>query len=311
MFADSVLEGQIFTQADLVNRGGALLAREDLTLSAGGDILIAAQAVTNASLVGNRNAWIATMTTTNHGALVAAGGDLTMLAGGALSVLGSTVTAGGDALLAARGPVTIASVLDSVSTTAFARRDGFFSSSRTLISQTSQTNVSSVVAAGGDLAVVSGSDITVTASHLVAGGDLGLRAAGSVSVLAGEDTRQAAFARRSSGFGLFGNGDGLDLYQSKRTTGSVTQVTNVASTLVAGGNATLVAGQDLNLVGSAVVAGQQATLVAGRDLNIAPGFDRTLTTFARSVSGVGIGVDRRRRITPSVNTLKSLRRRLN
>ncbi|WP_143012367.1 hemagglutinin repeat-containing protein [Methylobacterium phyllostachyos] len=280
----------IFTRGDLIDRGGVLQARNDLTLSAGGDILIAAQAVTNTSLVGNRDNWIATASTISHGALVAAGGDLTVLAGGALSVLGSTVTAGGDALLAARGPITIASALDSIATTAFARRDGLFSSSRTLVSQTGQINVPSLVAAGGNLAVVSGSDITVQASHLVAGGDLGVRAAGSLSVLAGEDLSQTILARRSSGLGLFGGDGGLDFYQTRRTTGSVTQATNAPSTLVAGGNATVIAGLDVNIVGSAIGAGQQMTLGAGRDLTIAPGFDRTVMTYARSVSGVGIGV---------------------
>ncbi|MGH1571827.1 hemagglutinin repeat-containing protein [Methylobacterium sp. P31] len=214
----------IFTRGDLVDRGGTLTARGDLTLSAGGAVLIAPQPVTGHSLVAGRTSAVATDTTTNAGALVAAGGDLTILAGGALSVLGSTVTAGRDALLAARGPVTIASVLDSVSTTTFVRPDGLFSSSRTLVNQTSQTNVPSLVAAGGDLAIVSSSDIAVKASHLVAGG-----------------------------------------------------------------NATVIGGQDISVVGTAIVAGQQVTLGAGRDLNIAPSLDRTVLTYAHSVSGVGIG----------------------
>ena len=278
----------IFTQGDLINRGGTLLAHEDLTLVAGGNILITAQAVTNSSLMGSRNHWIATDSTVNHAALVAAGGDLTMVAGGSLSVLGSTVTAGGDALLAARGPITIASVLDTVSTTTFSRKDALLSSSRTLTNQSSQTNVASVVAAGGDLTVVSGSDLTVKASHLVAGGDLGLRATGSVSILAGEDAHQALFAKRSSGFGLFGGNDGLDLYRSKRTSGTVTTVDNAASTVVAGRNASIVAGQDVNVVGSVIMAGHDLALTAGRDVNITPGAaSRTVTTQNRR-SGFGI-----------------------
>jgi len=245
--------------------------------------------VTNNSLTGSRNHWIATDSTVNHAALVAAGSDLTMVAGGSLSVLGSTVTAGGDALLAARGPITIASVLDTVSTTTFSRKDGLFSSSRTFTNQSSQTNVASVVAAGGDLTVVSGSDLAVKASHLVAGGDLGLRAAGSVSILAGEDVHRSMFSKRSSGFGLFGGDGNLDIYHSKRTTAATTSVDNAPSTLVAGGNASVVAGQDVKLVGSAVMAGKQATLVAGRDLIIEPGQDRTSAGYSRTVSGVGIG----------------------
>ena len=51
--------------------------------------------VTNTDLVGNRDSWIANASTISHGALGAAGGDFTVLAGGALSVLGSTGTAGG------------------------------------------------------------------------------------------------------------------------------------------------------------------------------------------------------------------------
>ncbi|WP_208601087.1 hemagglutinin repeat-containing protein [Methylobacterium brachiatum] len=278
----------IFTRGDLIDRGGALLARDGLTLSAGGNILIAAQAVTNTSLVGNRNAWIATASTINHGALVAAGGDLTVLAGGALSVLGSTLTAGGAGLLAAGGPITIASALDTTATTAFSRHDGLFSSSRTLISQTGQINVPSLVAAGGDLAVVSGSDITVKASHLVAGGNLDMRAAGSISVLAGEDLSQTILARRSAGLGLFGGDGGLDVYQTRRTTGSVTQATNAPSTLVAGGDARVIAGLDVNIVGSAIVAGRDLAITAGRDVTVSPGTDSRTVTTDRRRSGFGI-----------------------
>jgi hypothetical protein len=122
----------------------------------------------------------------------------------------------------------------------------------------------------------------------VAGGDLGLRATGSVSILAGEDAHQALFAKRSSGFGLFGGNDGLDLYRSKRTSGTVTTVDNAASTVVAGRNASIVAGQDVNVVGSVIMAGHDLALTAGRDVNITPGAaSRTVTTQNRR-SGFGI-----------------------
>jgi len=49
--------------------------------------------VTNTDLGGNRDTLIATASTISHGSVVAAGDHFTVLAGGALSVLGSTGTA--------------------------------------------------------------------------------------------------------------------------------------------------------------------------------------------------------------------------
>ncbi|MFC5563724.1 hemagglutinin repeat-containing protein, partial [Methylobacterium aerolatum] len=60
-------------------------------------------------------------------------------------------------------------------------------------------------------------------------------------------------------------------------------------TLDAGGNVTVVAGQNLAVTGSAVVAGGVARLAADHDLTVDPGTNRTLSVTQRSVAGVGIG----------------------
>ncbi|MCJ2013611.1 hemagglutinin repeat-containing protein [Methylobacterium sp. J-076] len=219
---------------------------------------------------------------------MAAGGDLTVEAGGALSVLGSTLVAGGDARLTAAGPVTIAATLDTATTTSLTRKDGWFSSKTTRTSRSDSTSQASEIAAGGALTLVSGADLTVTASHLTAGGDLALTAAGSLALLGGQDRHSAAVSTSSSGFGLFGGGGGLDLWRSKRIAGSASSVENAATLLTAGRDATLTAGQDLTVTGSAVSAAGLARLTAGRDLVLAPGDTRTATSTARRVAGIGL-----------------------
>ncbi len=240
-------------------------------------------------IAGGKNHWTVTSTTTQLGGTVAAGGNLTAVAGGSLAVQGSTIAAGGDAFLKAKGPVSITATADSTATTAFSRKDGWFSSRTLRATQTDSTTHVSDISAGGALTIVSGSDLTVTASDLSAGDDLTVRAAGSVALQAGEDRHTRTVSATSGGFGLFGGGGHLDVWRTKRIAGAVDESENAPTNVEAGGTVTVAAGQNLAVTGSAVVAGGIAHLSAGHDLTIDPGRNRTLSVVRRGVAGVGIG----------------------
>ena len=176
----------ILTGGDLVNRGGVLAGARSVALSAGGDVLLAAQDVTTrvavttttSGLLSSSSRRVTTTRLVHAGALVSSGGDLVIASAGTLSLLGSSLTAGGEARLTAGGAVTIAAVVDRLSVTRSGQASGFLGlrRSRSGAERTTLATVSSLVSAGGDLTVAAGGDVAVAASHLAAGGDLALAA---------------------------------------------------------------------------------------------------------------------------------------
>lgn len=291
----------ITTKGDLINRGGSLIAGETLVLKAGGNIRIEAQTITNSVFAGNKKSWSMTTDVTHAGGLVSSGGNLVMEAQKTLNVLGSTVAAGGDALLVGKRGVTIASVLDEHEALAGGKKSGLLTRSSYGYSEHSLTNVSSVVSAGGSMTVRSETgDITIAASHLVAKKDLAVLAGNdadgnaikgskaSVHVLSGQDVKDTAFMQKKSGFGLFATGGGVDFYHASKTTLTTSEAHNVASSLTAGGNIAVKARRDVDIIGSVVNAQGFASLEAGRDVNVGPGQDGSGYAFSRKEKGFGI-----------------------
>ncbi|MBB4017445.1 filamentous hemagglutinin [Chelatococcus caeni] len=293
--ADSLL---ITTERDLVNRGGVLIGNDSLALKAGGDVILEAQQIANSLFEGSKKRWTRIDTVEHAAGLVASGGDLTIAAGGNLIVAGSTVTAAEDATLAAGGEIVISSVVDVTDVAAGGRKGNALRRSSFGYSEHEERNVASLISAGGNLTVAAAGDVTVVASHLAAGEDLTVAAGAgadgredaSVRILAGQDVRDTAYWKKTSGVGLhFGDG-WMDVYRSKKVASTTAEVANVASSLTAGGNVDISAKGDIDIVGSAIAAAEEARLAAGRDVTIAPGMEAEGSTYSRKVSGVGIGV---------------------
>ncbi|MGV2981318.1 hemagglutinin repeat-containing protein [Camelimonas sp. ID_303_24] len=280
----------ITTRGDLANTGGVLSASGLLTLRAGGDVLVTAQPVSNSFTFAENRRTLTVTSTLNQGALVASGADMSVHAGGSFVVLGSAVLAGGDAGLTASNGVAIVAAMDERAHAGATGKSGLLSGSTVTMFHSEQTQVSSLVSAGGDLTVLSGGDLTVAASGLTAGSSLVAHAAGSASIVSGQDVSTTAASKKKSGVGLFFGDGWMDVYQGKQTTATTAVTRNVAAALIAGGDVAVGAGQDIAVTGSTLAAGGQATLHAGRDIAIASGMERTSAKHTRKVSGYGVGV---------------------
>lgn len=165
--------------------------------------------------------------------------SLALSAGKDISVTGATLTSGGDMLMQARGDIAVnARQVDNQYTTT-----GFRGHNDT--NNASVTWQGSNVTAGGNLSVQAGHDITLAASDVNAGGSAQLAAANDLNLNSGQtsrNTRNGASETHSTG---------LD-----RTTVS------------AGNNLVLQAGQDINAHSAALAAEQGVGLQAGRDVNL-------------------------------------------
>ncbi|OAT75887.1 hypothetical protein A9B99_13840, partial [Mangrovibacter phragmitis] len=165
--------------------------------------------------------------------------SLALSAGKDISVTGATLTSGGDMLMQARGDIAVnARQVDDQYTTS-----GFRGHNDT--NNASVTWQGSNVTAGGNLSVQAGHDLTLAASDVNAGGSAQLAAANDLNLNSGQtsrNTRDGASETHSTG---------LD-----RTTVS------------AGNNLVLQAGQDINAHSAALAAEQGVGLQAGRDVNL-------------------------------------------
>nr|WP_260854124.1 hemagglutinin repeat-containing protein [Paraburkholderia sp. BCC1886] len=170
---------------------------------------------------------------------ISATGSATILAGRDVTLTGATIRAGGDAVIAAgrdinAGTATLASTQD-VQT-----RNGM-NGSHTAITQ----NLGGAITAGGDLATLSGRDTTLTGATVTAGGNAAMVASGNLTVTATKDTQSH-------------NEQSLGGELSHHSSSSYDESVR-GSTISAGGNMTLAAGQGgsgtLTITGSSVSAG--------------------------------------------------------
>jgi len=193
--ADSLL---ITTERDLVNRGGVLIGNDSLALKAGGDVILEAQQIANSLFEGSKKRWTRIDTVEHAAGLVASGGDLTIAAGGNLVVAGSTVTAEGNAALTAGGTIAVVAVTDIADITRGGKKGSFYDKVKYKATDYRETNVASLISAGGDLSLFAIGDVVVQASGLASGGETSLTALlGRVALLTATDVSYQRYEKRT------------------------------------------------------------------------------------------------------------------
>jgi filamentous hemagglutinin len=164
---------------------------------------------------------------------------LSLNAGKDIALTGSTLTAGGDLLMDAGGNIAVNAIEinDAHSQSGFRRQ-----------TPTSRSTVSyqgSGITAGGSLSMRAGEDLTLTASDVRAGKDASLAAGNDLNLNAQQTS------------------------QSSRNVNSENHSTGLDRTTVsAGGNLILTAGQDIHSQAAGLAAEQQVGMQAGRDVDL-------------------------------------------
>ncbi|WP_438918195.1 hemagglutinin repeat-containing protein [Kosakonia cowanii] len=164
---------------------------------------------------------------------------LSLTAGKDITLTGSTLAAGGDLLMDAGGNIAVNAIEinDAYSQSGFRRQ-----------TPTSRSTVSyqgSGITAGGSLSMQAGEDLTLTASDVRAGKDASLAAGNDLNLNAQQTSQSSRNGNSES------HSTGLD-----RTTVS------------AGGNLILTAGQDIHSQAAGLAAEQQVGMQAGRDVDL-------------------------------------------
>ena len=165
--------------------------------------------------------------------------DMLLSAGQDINITGGSVAAGGDLLMLADGNINVTAnqMTDSESQSGFRHKDA--------TSSESVTQQGSTISAGGNLGIQAGNDVTLEASSvsvgnnamLIAGNDLNLNAAQT------SETRSKGKSENHS-------------------------TDNARTTITAGGDLALAAGQDINSQAAGMAAEGDVAMQVGRDVNL-------------------------------------------
>jgi len=217
--------------------------------------------VQNGSVIGGNNVQLAGGNITNSGSTLAASNQLSLDASNSISNLNAgLINAGGNLNLSAIGDINnigsaisgktvgLESVTGSINNITRAQQWNI-DAGNVHIAGTDVGNTASITATDG-LAMRAGQDINITGASVSAGGSLGMSAGNDINIVANE----IATSESRSGRGVTATG--------------TSSTTNQSSTLTAGGDAVMQAGNDLTVSASAIDAGKTAQLVAGNDLNL-------------------------------------------
>lgn len=132
------------------------------------------------------------------------------------------------------------------------------------------TQYGSDVSAGRDLTLSSDRDLAVVASRVKAGEDLTVKADGNVLIGSAANESHYESHRKS-------RGKKEDIEQSR--------VTQQGAELIAGGDLSVKAGEDLNVVASQLKAGDEAYLYAGKDLQLLAAQDSEYSLYDKKKKG--------------------------
>ncbi|WP_026789751.1 hemagglutinin repeat-containing protein [Pleomorphomonas oryzae] len=257
----------------LLNDGGSLFAGGDLIINAGGaftnrsgtvsgdNVTIKAASIANATaaqrdLYANGFADRAQQT-----ARIEAKGGLLLDAAGAVTSTGGQFASGGAMTVTAGAGIDIGALRLETSRND-AIRGGYDRAA-------TATNTLASLAAGGNLALSAGNDLTLTGVTATAGGTASLKAGGDVSIASVEDRASQDLKLNIKSGGLFGTKVNIDRSSETSTVRS--------SSVTAGGGLSIEAGRDATVSASNLTAGTAGpadlTVTAGRDVVVASAID--------------------------------------
>ncbi|WP_162906653.1 hemagglutinin repeat-containing protein [Algihabitans albus] len=244
---------------------------------------------------------------------IAAGNDAQLLAGYLLdSTNGVFVEGGGEADLIVQGGTEASHDGSGGSRSGlFAGSGGgfvsFYGASERSERTWSETNLPSLLSAGGSLTAAATGDIAVQGSHVAAGEDIALAAAGNLTVAPGREGERREERESRSGFGIGFSADeggiglsvGLQVYEAGE---DFEGDYNAVSTLSAGRDLNLSAGEDLTLVATRATAGDDLVL-SGENVSLLAALDReTLSGFERELF-VGITASVNQNVSQAARTV--------
>jgi len=237
----------------------------DMTLSAGGDLVLDTAKTGSTLDVHHAGYTVHETSTGNTGSSVSAGANLAITAKRDVVLTAANVAIGangeGDGQIIAGREVNIGAATNDYSVSYDHRQ----SRSEFQAQREVTTAQGSAISAAGGMSISAGklgtADVKVTGSSVTAGKALNVSASGNIDVKAAEE---------SSHYDEYSKSTSKGFLSSKTNTGRVSDDrTSVISSTLSGDTTTLRAGQDMNIIGSNVVSTSSTRLTAGNNITVA------------------------------------------
>ncbi|WP_187639880.1 two-partner secretion domain-containing protein [Achromobacter insolitus] len=279
-------EATVMTAGNIVNQGGGLIqgatvdlaAREDLTnlvsLIKGDNVALkAGRDIALTSTAASEN-FGSTWGTHVSGVARVDAGNLNMQAGRDITLTAAQVSVKDDARLQAGRDIALETLTESHGESLVLKKNN-----RHDLSTSSE--VGATIAAGGNLTLVAGQDVNARAAEVTAGKQLAVGAGRDINLVAGVETGSAYDEVRYK----------TKSFLSSKTTHTITSSDweQAKGSTFTGDTAVLMAGRDLNVVGSNAAAQKDLVMSAERDVNILPGQNAEDSYDYKMVKKSGLG----------------------
>ena len=226
----------LLTGNTLVNKAGGVITGRDVSLTAvNGDVINERTVTSHQSSSGYRSE---RRDFADTAARIEAANDLSVWAGRHVNNVGGVLQAGNDLTLAAGRDINITSA-EQVESNDRGRK----------ANSSSVTQHGSSLAAGRDVIATAGRDLTAIASDIDAKRNIAMAAVGDLTLSSAAD-EQHTYSK------------------TKKVTAQEDHVSQIGTSLDAGGDIALTAGKDMALVSSRITAGDEAYLYAGEKLEL-------------------------------------------
>ncbi|WP_165359304.1 hemagglutinin repeat-containing protein [Achromobacter agilis] len=301
--------GSLSMQAgrDLTLTAAQVTVKDDARLRAGRDITLATLTESHGeSIVRNKNNRHDLSTGTEIGSQIAAGGNLTLIAGQDVNARAADVTAGKQLAVGARRDINLTAGVETGSAYDETRykKKGFLSSKTTHTITSSDWEQSLATTFTGDTAVLmAGRDLTVAGSNVGAQRDLVMSADRDVDTLPGQNAEDSYDYKmvKKSGFGAmggfsYGSSKQTDSLEGKKAYHNASTVGSVE------GDVLINAGNALNIMGSNIIARQDDITLIGKEVNIGAALDTTQEKEFHEIKQTGVSINAS---TPIVSAMQT------
>ena len=203
-----------------------------------------------------------TTSVVDSAARIESSGDMSLSAGRNIEIIGGALNAGGDLNLQGGQDVIIAAAQEEQS---MMRKD-----KRHFWSRGSVTQHGAELISGGDINIDAGNDVQIVASKALSNGDIKVAADNNVVIAAAANESHSEYRYKRS---------------KKKINKENSLITQQASELQAGGDISVIAGQDIGLIASRAEAGNEAYFYAGGDLALLAGQDSSYSLYDMKKKG--------------------------
>jgi filamentous hemagglutinin len=237
---------------DIINKSGGVISGRDVTMvTLTGDVI---NERTVNSTVFNNKGQIQQRDYVDSAARIEAANDLTIFSGRDVLGIGGAMSSGGDTRIEASRDIAIASAQQlSVDSGGKEQRSSI-------------TQYGSSINAGRDILMSAGRDFAAVGSDMNAKRNFTLVAEGDVTIASAADESHS-------------------YSKTKKLTTQEDHVKQIASTITAGGDVAIRAGNDLALISSRITAGDEAYLVAKNDIQVLAAQDTDYSLYDKKDKG--------------------------